>query len=75
MRHGAAGTRGRRARGVRLFRPAAPRALDILNVPYKGRAPALTDVLGGQVDLMFISLVAGTAQVQGDSENARAADA
>src|SRR5262249_809357 len=26
--------------------------------------PALTDVLGGQVDLMFISLVTGTAQVR-----------
>jgi tripartite-type tricarboxylate transporter receptor subunit TctC len=36
----------------------------LLNVPYKGTAPALTDVLGGQVDLMFISLVTGTAQVR-----------
>ena len=36
----------------------------ILNVPYKGTSPALTDVLGGQVDLMFISLVTGTAQVR-----------
>ena len=36
----------------------------ILNVPYKGTSPAVTDVLGGQVDLMFISLVTGTAQVR-----------
>ena len=35
----------------------------LLNVPYKGTAPALTDVLGGQIDLMFISLVTGAAQV------------
>lgn len=39
-------------------------SVNILDVPYKGTAPALTDVLGGQVDLMFISLVTGTAQVQ-----------
>lgn len=38
--------------------------VNIVNVPYKGTAPALTDVLGGQVDLMFISLVTGTAQVR-----------
>ena len=33
-------------------------------IPYKGTAPALTDVLGGNVDLMFISLVTGAAQVR-----------
>ncbi|OZI77765.1 Bug family tripartite tricarboxylate transporter substrate binding protein [Bordetella genomosp. 12] len=29
--------------------------LDILNVPYKGTAPALADLLGGQVDMMIAS--------------------
>jgi tripartite-type tricarboxylate transporter receptor subunit TctC len=38
--------------------------VNIVNVPYKGTAPALTDLLGGQVDLMFISLVTGTVQVR-----------
>src|SRR5689334_21467459 len=38
--------------------------VNIVNVPYKGTAPALTDVLGGQVDLMFISLVTGTPHVR-----------
>ncbi|HTT49035.1 MAG TPA: tripartite tricarboxylate transporter substrate binding protein [Pseudolabrys sp.] len=35
----------------------------LVNVPYKGTAPALTDLLGGQIDLMFISLVTGAQQV------------
>jgi len=39
--------------------------VDLLNVPYKGTAPALTDLLGGQIDLMFISLVTGAEQVRG----------
>jgi tripartite-type tricarboxylate transporter receptor subunit TctC len=38
----------------------------LLNVPYKGTAPALTDLLGGQVDVMFVSLVTGSAQVRAD---------
>jgi tripartite-type tricarboxylate transporter receptor subunit TctC len=37
----------------------------LLNVPYKGTAPAMTDLIGGQVDLMFVSLVTGTEQVRG----------
>jgi len=36
----------------------------LLDVPYKGTSPALADVLGGHVDLMFISLVTGTEQVR-----------
>src|SRR3569623_3128901 len=39
----------------------------LLNVPYKGTAPALTDLLGGNIDLMFISLVTGAQQVRAGS--------
>lgn len=31
--------------------------VDIVNVPYKGTGPALTDVLAGQVELMFASTI------------------
>jgi tripartite-type tricarboxylate transporter receptor subunit TctC len=30
--------------------------VDLLHIPYKGGAPALTDVVGGQVDMMFSSV-------------------
>ncbi len=48
-----------------LFKVRA--GVSILNVPYKGTAPAMADVIGGHVDLMFISVVTGTAQVQAGS--------
>jgi tripartite-type tricarboxylate transporter receptor subunit TctC len=36
----------------------------LLNVPYKGSTPAMTDVIAGHVDLMFTSMVTGAAQVR-----------
>jgi tripartite-type tricarboxylate transporter receptor subunit TctC len=39
-----------------FFKRAA--GIDVLHVPYKGAAPAMTDLLGGQVDMMFAPAVA-----------------
>ena len=31
-------------------------AVNLLHVPYKGAAPAMTDLIGGQVDVMFVGM-------------------
>ncbi|HEY1286981.1 MAG TPA: tripartite tricarboxylate transporter substrate binding protein [Burkholderiales bacterium] len=38
--------------------------VDILHVPYKGSSPAMTDLLGGQVDMMFEGGVSSLPQVR-----------
>jgi tripartite-type tricarboxylate transporter receptor subunit TctC len=38
--------------------------IDIVHVPYKGLAPGLTDLLGGQVSLMFPAISAGLPHVR-----------
>jgi tripartite-type tricarboxylate transporter receptor subunit TctC len=38
--------------------------IDIVHVPYKGGAPALTDLISGQVQLMFISMPTVLAHVK-----------
>jgi tripartite-type tricarboxylate transporter receptor subunit TctC len=45
-----------------LFKAMA--GVDILHVPYKGSAGARTDVLGGQVDLMFDAIATMVEQVR-----------
>jgi tripartite-type tricarboxylate transporter receptor subunit TctC len=45
-----------------LFKTMA--GVDIVNVPYKGTSPAMTDLLGGQISLMFASAVTGAPQVK-----------
>jgi tripartite-type tricarboxylate transporter receptor subunit TctC len=39
---------------------------DILTVPYKGTAPAMTDLVGGQVDIMCDQTTNTTSQIKGD---------
>jgi tripartite-type tricarboxylate transporter receptor subunit TctC len=37
---------------------------DIVHVPYKGGGPAVTDVLGGQIPLVYASLVSVSAHIK-----------
>ncbi len=46
-----------------LFKRQA--AIDILHIPYKGAAPAITDLLGGQVFIMFATVPTALANLKG----------
>ncbi len=46
-----------------MFRAAA--GIDIQHVPYKGSAPAVTDLVGGQIQLMFDPLQSVLSNIQG----------
>ena len=48
--------------GLALF--GAATGLDIVHVPYKGTAPALTDVMSGRVDVMHTTVVSADAQIK-----------
>ncbi|MFN0159866.1 MAG: Bug family tripartite tricarboxylate transporter substrate binding protein [Burkholderiales bacterium] len=48
---------------MEVFKEAAK--LDILHVPYKGSAQAITDLIGGQVPLMFDGMTSSYAHVKG----------
>jgi tripartite-type tricarboxylate transporter receptor subunit TctC len=38
----------------------------LTHVPYRGTAPALTDVVAGRVDLMFTTIASGAGQIRGN---------
>jgi tripartite-type tricarboxylate transporter receptor subunit TctC len=40
-------------------------SIDIVHIPYKGSAPAVTDLVGGQVQLMFDNLPSVLEQIRG----------
>ena len=44
-----------------MFKSAS--GIDIVHVPYKGDAPAMTDLMGGQVAMMFTTIVAAMPHV------------
>jgi tripartite-type tricarboxylate transporter receptor subunit TctC len=53
-----------------LFKTMA--GLNMLHVPYRGLSPALTDLLGGQVQLIFSSLPAAVEYIKADKLRALA---
>jgi tripartite-type tricarboxylate transporter receptor subunit TctC len=46
--------------------------LDMVHVPYRGQGPALTDLIGGQVQMMFGSFPAVIAYIKADKLHALA---
>ena len=62
LTHASSGTGGSLHLGAELFKQTA--GLNMIHVPYKGAALALTDVIGGHVDSMFISAPGAMAQIR-----------
>ena len=48
--------------GLALFQAAT--GANVVHVPYKGSAPALTDLVGGQIQLMYTTTVSGGEQIK-----------
>lgn len=46
--------------------------VDLMHVPYKGSAPAVSDLVGGQVQVMFDTVTSGLPQVKGGKTRALA---
>jgi tripartite-type tricarboxylate transporter receptor subunit TctC len=62
LTYGSSGTGGSLHLGGELLKLAT--GIDMLHVPYKGAALAMADVIGGHVDVMFISVPPAIAQVK-----------
>jgi tripartite-type tricarboxylate transporter receptor subunit TctC len=61
--YGTSGVGGAGHLGAELFRLVAK--VDITHVPYKGGGPAITELLGGQIPMLFSSLGAAMPQIRG----------
>ncbi len=62
LRFGSAGAGSVTHLGVEVLKSAA--GIDVLHIPYKGAGPAMIDLLGGQLDFMFDSLLTSTPLVR-----------
>jgi tripartite-type tricarboxylate transporter receptor subunit TctC len=62
LNYASSGTGGAGYLAMELFKSRT--GIDVVHVPYKGAAPALTDVLGGQVPMMFITTPAAMPYVK-----------
>jgi tripartite-type tricarboxylate transporter receptor subunit TctC len=58
---------------MELFKRRA--GVDITRVPYKGAAPAVTDIISGQVEVMMLDLITALPQIQSGQIRALAAAA
>lgn len=62
INYASAGTGSSSHIAAELFRMVAK--AEIVHVPYKGNGPAITDLLGGQIPMMFNNLAPSVAQVK-----------
>ena len=62
INYGSTGTGGHNHLASELFRKMA--GINIVHIPYKGVAPALTDLMGGHTQLVMTSLPSALTQVQ-----------
>ena len=62
LSYGSSGNGGIQHLATELFKTMAN--VDIVHVPYKGTAPALTDVMAGQIQMSMLSIVATLSQVR-----------
>lgn len=62
LRFGSAGSGSVTHLAVELFKSMA--GIDLVHVPYKGAGPAMIDLIGGQLDFMFDSVLTSTPLVK-----------
>jgi tripartite-type tricarboxylate transporter receptor subunit TctC len=62
LSYGSSGNGGIQHLATEMFRSMAN--IDIVHVPYKGTAPAMTDLMAGQIQMSMLSIVATLSQVR-----------